>query len=269
MRRRTFLLGTSAVLASGGFLTGSGAFSTTAANRDVAIAIVGDRDAYLGLSTDDMDGGVLFEDGTRTAPEQFDIYNRTASDVSIDVTLDGTLRFTGASADSASVDVEDHHLTIRSLAPGEGVSDVTVDLSEKYSSGSLQDTLSFDVEGDGIQIEADRTLNLEPSVVAVELPNIGAPIRIPEIDSVDPSTLQVTLDGNEGETELVGNSGQVKLRYETPEDVGCESPSETVSVVVRGLTRTGERFWGSIDGVNCRDGSDESTETDADEETDH
>ncbi len=179
MRRRKFLLGLTAGLAGASFLTGTGAFSSTEAERSVEITVVGDDDAFLGLREDEMsDGGVLYgTDTPREAPETFDITNQSAGIVGIDIKLqDGELKFTDADADDTdveNVDVEDDHLTIRGMNPGAKVSDVTVAISGT-TSGESKDILSFDVTGEdhGLHIEADRELSLKPDTTT-ETANFG------------------------------------------------------------------------------------------------
>ena len=57
MKRRKFILGTGAAAAGGATLLGSGAFSSVEADRDIAIDVVNDDDAYLRLAAcTDEDG---------------------------------------------------------------------------------------------------------------------------------------------------------------------------------------------------------------------
>jgi len=62
MKRRTILLALGGLAGSSGAAIGSGAFSSTAANRTVSISVAGDMEAYLGI--DEVgDGGRSQIDG--------------------------------------------------------------------------------------------------------------------------------------------------------------------------------------------------------------
>lgn len=173
MKRRKFLLGGSALLASGSLLVSTRSASSVTADRNVQVEIVGDRDAYLGLKEDeDMDeDAVLFgTDMPRESPEKFDIDNQSAGPVDMDVELlNGNLRFTDETSEKkeereTGVDISDDGslLEIKRLGAGERVSDVTV---ANPTTTTESDTLSFDVTGtdDGLQIEAERDLELQPA----------------------------------------------------------------------------------------------------------
>ncbi|MES3160230.1 MAG: DUF1102 domain-containing protein, partial [Halorubrum sp.] len=55
MQRRKFILGLGAALASGSALIGSGAFTSVAAERDIAVNVADDAQALLRLDPDDTD----------------------------------------------------------------------------------------------------------------------------------------------------------------------------------------------------------------------
>lgn len=184
MKRRKFLLGSSAALASGGFLTGTGAFSSASANRSVAVRVVGDENAFLGLSEQGREAdGVLFDaDLPRTEPETFEIVNQSPtaiSEMTVDL-LDGNLEFLTDTATKAGNEDCDVHITERShrvrienLCPGQAVRDITVRIPSAEPNGSVRDTLRFEGDGEGLQIEAQRTLELVPLVEDVRFTGAG------------------------------------------------------------------------------------------------
>lgn len=267
MRRRKFLLGSMALFASGGFLTGAGAFSSTTVERGVRIEVVGDEDAYLGLSDGQTEEeGVLFGvDMPRTAPEKFNVRNQTATAVDIDIELtEENLKFTGWDADNKvdHVSVEGNTLIIEGMEAGTKVSDVGLDIPGT-SESPVSDTLRFEVAGedDGLHIEAERDLRLEPDEIQAEIDfaNISATFEITNLDSVDHGTVKV----NGLDTE---HKGKNKYQIENPSSVSC-SPSETITVTVTGKTNDGVSFEGVASGVNCsqqQDGSGENQERGAD-----
>lgn len=57
MERRKFVLSTGALAAGGSLALGTGAFSSVEAERDVAVSVVGDADAYLGIQPSDGPNG--------------------------------------------------------------------------------------------------------------------------------------------------------------------------------------------------------------------
>lgn len=248
MRRRKFLLGSSAIFASGGFFTSAGAFSSTETQRGVQIAVVGDENAYLGLREEEMDSGqMLFETGMpRTAPETFDITNQTAGPVDMTVELlGGDLAFTDATSGVGDVTVTSSELTITGLESGGQVSDVTIEVPGR-SEKAVSDTLSFDVTGEGLQIDAKRDLELEPAEIDATIDftgSISSAFRIPDIDSVDIDTLTV----NGYETKRTGDD---RFQIREPSKLDCE-PGETITVTVRGATTSGVEFSGTASGLNC------------------
>lgn len=255
MRRRKFLLGSSALVTGGGLLTSAGAFSSTTADRTVKIEIVGDEDAYLGLRGEQTDeGGLLFEtDLPRTAPEQFDITNQTAGSVEMEIELlDGNLVFTAADPGDGvdSVTVEDETLTVSGMAPGAQVADVTIEIPAR-SDGVVTDTVSFDVTGEdgSLQIDAERALELERLAATVNFQGaITATFEIRDIDNVKAST--VTANGYE-----TNSKGGNRFKITDPERIDCEA-GETTTITVRGETTDGSQFSGTATGVRCSKGGD-------------
>ncbi len=240
MRRRQFLLGSSAVLASGALLTGTTAFSSSELNRSVDIAVVADEYGYLGLSEDeDNDSSeateLLFGGGPQTAPVDFRVTNQTSSAVDMDIDLD-TLVFTDRNnwsvdgSTEASIKESGHRVEITDLSPGHSVSGITVD-TPGYGQSKFTDTLSFEVTGehDSINIAADRALTLEvPEIEAdVELndTNSTADIDLSDSASVDNSTLTTTVED-------------------------CGSSNKT-TVTVEGSTESGIPFSGTASDVDC------------------
>ena len=259
MRRRQFLLGSSAVLASGTLLTGTTAFSSSELDRSVDIAVVADEHGYLGLSEGDSEETELLFDGkARTAAVKFRVTNQTSSPVNIDIYLD-TLVFTGADgpADgSATVSVSKRTIKITDLPSGNSVTDITVDVPN-YTRPQFPGVLSFDVTGEdgGIQITADRALTLEvPELTAnVKLANINSPINIalPGSATVDGTTVTAIVDGVEFDTTSAGGSDNLKIDYDDSDKLGCDSSNDETTVTIEGSTTAGIPFSGTVNGVNC------------------
>lgn len=181
MKRRKFLLGSSAALATGGLLTGTGAFSSAEVDRDVTIEVVGDRDAYLGLREEDMEEEELLFGGDlpRIEPETFDIINQSATEITeMKVRLlDERLEFmetASATGEHTTVTSPDKHsLTFENLHPGEKITDVKIRIPTAELNGVVRDRLLFEVDGPGLSIEAERTLELVPLVERVRFRGAG------------------------------------------------------------------------------------------------
>lgn len=259
MKRRKLLLGSGAIFASGGFMTGTQAFSSAEVERNVKIEIVGDKNAILGLKEDEMgEDGVLFGGhGSRTAPETFDVINQHSAPVDIDITLlEGKLEFTDvdSSEGEESIELNPYLISITDLQSGTQISDVTIEISQ-LNSRYKTDTLQFEVEGDGLHINAKRELTLEPAELdaGIKLENINAPIKIdlPSGEEVDKDTLSITIDDNLVETKSVGESNNIRLDFEEKEELGCDSPDDSIDVDVKGKTVSGIPFSGTAQNVNC------------------
>jgi hypothetical protein len=254
VKRRKFLLGSSAVFASGGFLTGTRAFSSAEVERSVQIEVVGDQNAYLGLTEDQMDeGGVLFgAEMPRIESESFNVINQSTSQVSITIELShGNLRFT---APGEKIGENEDTIEVEGLKPGEDLTGVTVGLPKELNgSTGIGDILSFEVDGDGLHIEAERTLQLKPRELEVDvsLSNINAPIKIPNLKN--PNVQTVTVDGKEVTTITDGSN--TNIQFDDSSDLGCSSPSDTISVTVSGTTANGRPFSGTATDVKCSNGN--------------
>ena len=252
MNRRKFLLGSSATLASAGFLTGTGAFTSAEAERNVKIEVVGDKYAYLGLREDQIkEEGVLFgTDMPRTAPEEFKLTNQTATAVDIDIKLlKGNLEFdewTIGNEDKVDgVSVETNTLTIEGMEPGAKVSEVTIDIPGT-SEFSVDDTLRFEVTGEDndLYIEAERVLTLEPDEIPAvirKFANVSSTFEIANLDYVNHSTVKV----NGLDTE---HKAKNKYKIKNPE-FDCVS-GDMINVTVTGKTKAGVDFTGTAS-VKC------------------
>jgi hypothetical protein len=195
VKRRKFLLGSTATLASASLLTGTGAFSSVEADRNVKVKIVSDGDAYLGLTEDGTDNeNVLFDDHTvRTEPETFDIVNQSANALSeIRVSLDDErLEFfqivssdslqvedlpSEESVDGIGIQISDSKIQIEDLPSGESIDGIGIRISDSEindDAGVVTDELLFEVDDSELEIEAKRTLKLQPFVEDVKFTGAG------------------------------------------------------------------------------------------------
>ncbi|PSP91277.1 hypothetical protein BRC87_03600 [Halobacteriales archaeon QS_4_66_20] len=146
MNRRTFLLGSAATLTGSGLLVGARGYSRVESQREVAVDVVGDEDAYLGIVYPES-----VEFGCETTVE---IGLRNQTKIPLDrVDVDARVRGDGVTVDG--VDVPD------SIELGEEeVVDVT--LSCDGAAGS-EPTLAFDVSvaGEDTSIETERSRVIE------------------------------------------------------------------------------------------------------------
>jgi len=259
VKRRKLLLGSAAIFASGGFMTGTQAFSSTEVERNIKIEIVGDKNAILGLKEDEMDeGSVLFgEQGSRTAPETFDVINQHSAPVDIDIALlEGELKFTDvdSSEGEESIELKPYLISITNLQPGTQISEVMIEISQGNSQYNT-DTLQFEVEGDGLYINAKRELTLEPAELDadIRLNNINAPIKIdlPAGQEVDKDTVTATIDDEPVSIKQVGGSDNIKLGFEESSELGCESLGDSIDVMIEGESQSGIPFSGTAQDVNC------------------
>ena len=143
-------------------------FSTARVERDVRVEVVADDEALLGLTEDGgNDGDVLFEDGSREVPTSFDVVNQTAGEITVEMELGGDLKFVDAELSSDDEAETAHTLHAEGIDPGEAVEEVKIGIpgSELDGSNSVSDTIHFHVEGDGLQIDAERTVELEPEEI--------------------------------------------------------------------------------------------------------
>ena len=140
-------------------------FSTAQVERDVRVEVVADDEALLGLTEDGGNGGdVLFADGPGDVPATFDVINQTAGEVTVEMELD-VLEFDHEAV--SSDDEPENTLHAEGVGPGEAIEDVEIGIpgSELDGSNSVSDTIHFHVEGDGLQIDAERTVELEPEEI--------------------------------------------------------------------------------------------------------
>lgn len=265
MRRRKFILASSAALATGGFFTGTGAFTSAEVDRDITVEIVGDGDAYLGLSEDEMpEDGVLFgTDLPRIEPETFDVINQSATEITeMTITLDDeNLEFMDVDSPGGgtSVSVGTYSVQIENLSPGQAVTDVkiripTSDLKSGLN-GTVSDRLLFEVDGPGLYIEAERTLELEPLVQQVLFRGAGG-VDI-TTNAREPfevlywSASQMLIDSDDDDDQDDGNSSQANNETDSEADEGNQglppgeiSRYDTNRVEVR---PTGRTLRGALD----------------------
>jgi len=163
VKRRKFILGSSAALVSASFVASAGAFSSTETERDVQIEIAGDKNAYLSLD-DGESSEMLFDSGAVGAPGEFTIKNQGTKTVEITVEIQNSdandqgcdLKFeTGGSNKKLE------------LTLGSGAKSV---VKIKFSgtcanNGTGDGSLSFEVTDtdDELQIDTQRDLTLKNS----------------------------------------------------------------------------------------------------------
>lgn len=114
--RRNTLIGLGAVVAGGGLVLGTGAFTTVEAERTVSVETAGDANALLGLEPSDGeddegyaqvdDDGLVFIDFETDDAEGLNLEARTTFDELIDVTNNGT-----DDVDELIFDVDDDDLS--------------------------------------------------------------------------------------------------------------------------------------------------------------
>lgn len=148
MKRRTFLLGSSALFASGAFATGTGAFSSGELDRDADVAVVGDDEAYLALTTEDGEPtvGLYSAEGPFQVPKPITIANQLDQAIAITIESPDPITLDGEEDVAFDLDVGEDNV-------------VVVDLTDNEP---IEATLEISADGDGVQIEATRTIDLEP-----------------------------------------------------------------------------------------------------------
>lgn len=263
MKRRTFVLGSAAVILGGtGFISGTASYSTSRMERDVVVEVVADRHALLSLregeeSTNEND--VLFEDANyREAPVSFTVANKSSSPIDITITLeprDGGQLFQFLDFNTADVYTDysagEYANCEIGLGPGDS-QQITVDLRDYRH--KAENTIRFDGNDDGgLYMHAVRTLKLRPEELAadVRLDDTASPIEIyhPDPDDVNFDSVEVEIDGDEVDTEIV--NGEIEIVYDDGEEVGCEDTDDTVDVDVFGETDDGYPFSATVSDVNC------------------
>ena len=161
MKRRKFILGSSAALASASFVASAGAFSSTETERDVQIEIAGDKNAYLSLD-DGESSEMLFDSGAVGAPGEFTIKNQGTKTVEITVEIQNSDANDQGCNLKFETEGSNKELT---LEPG-GESDIEIKFSGTCADyGEGDGTLSFEVTDadDELQIDTQRDLTLENS----------------------------------------------------------------------------------------------------------
>jgi phage gp45-like len=177
VKRRKFLLGSSALFASGGLLTGTGAFSSTEAEREIRTRVEDDSDAYLRLVTDE-DGnpevGLLDADGPFKAPKKITIENQLSSDHELNITVKSNhekvrLDKKGDESDDKKGDESDDKkgdsITF-GISEGEA-QDIEINLKENIEIEAKLDINAEDNES--VVIDATRTIELEPHIEVQEV----------------------------------------------------------------------------------------------------
>lgn len=143
-------------------------FTRGAADRETRADLVGDEDAYLGLTEDGVAaGGVLFGGGSRPSPATFAVVNRLTEPLSLTVESD---RFRFETSDGAITD-DGRRLLVDdagdALGPGERLGPVTVrptDAAITSAVGStVTGTIDITADGEETRIDAERDLSLEVS----------------------------------------------------------------------------------------------------------
>lgn len=145
MKRRTLILLLGGA-SSGAMSVGTGAFSSVEAERGVAVNVVEDENAYLGLDVENRTATV-----GRPA-EVVDITNSFADDLSLDVSVEGMNEV--VSGVTVGDESPDEAFSLE-LAPGESES-VSITCGQV---GDASFTLGFSGETDGASVEKTRTFD--------------------------------------------------------------------------------------------------------------
>lgn len=257
MKRRKFLLGSSAALASAGFLTGTGAFSSAEVKRDVKIVVVSDSEGYLGLSEDgaEMTEYLFGDEGYREAPETFQITNQTTTTVEVDLSLKENNLVFNEPQDSDFPKI---------LDPGEPI-DVEVSLPDGTG---REDTLVFDVTGEdgkAVEIHAERMLKLEPQPVGATISGGGSIDAEFVVQEPDAAVIENFVANRTKFDPTKSESHKAKIDYDDKSDLGCNSNNK-ITVTVEG-SAPGKVFSEDVT-VNCprTSGNNENSENDGDSE---
>ena len=229
MKRRKLLLGSSALLASGAFISGSGAFSSVESEREISVAVANDKEAYLGLETDE-DGevtvGLLSAEGPFEAPQTITVGNHLTEELEVKIESDDaiTLDSENDTSDSDSVRFD--------LGIGE-YEDVEVDLKENEE---LDAELDITAEGDSVSVSAARNIKLEPALRIDEVIFQGA-------GGVDIHAI------SSGPSELVYWVAD-EIESTKSEEVSEDNSSNNHSSGSEGSGRSGSRSPGKITSFN-------------------
>ena len=207
-------------------------FSTARVERDVRVEVVADDEALLGLTEDGgNDGDVLFEDGSREVPTSFDVVNQTAGEITVEMELGGDLKFVDAELSSDDEAETAHTLHAEGVGPGEAIEDVEIGIpgSELDGSNSVSDTIHFHVEGDGLQIDAERTVELEPEEIETSF----------ELRRGNSGGNEISGDDPENGTDRAGNQSTAN----DSNDEGKTSVDVDVTLVSGGT----DSVWASVE----------------------
>jgi len=189
-------------------------FSTAQVERDVQVEVVADDEALLGLTEDGgNDGDVLFEDGSREAPTSFEVINQTANDLTVEMTLEGDLEFVDAKLSNGNKLEENGTHCLKAEVPiGEEIEEVVIGIpgSELDGSNQVTDTIHFHVEGDGLQIDAERTVELEPEETETNF-ELRRGSSGGNGDSVNSSTNGTSEDETQSTTAAVNDEGKTSV----------------------------------------------------------
>lgn len=203
MKRRTVLAGLGALTASGTFAIGSGAFTSTAAEREVTIEVVDDPDAYMGMS---YDTGVFVQ---------------LCNQFPVDVTID-SFEISDV-PNGVEISYDDSDPEGETLTPGGSCVDVALDISctEVQTEETIEITFDIEASGDDNEIEfsatrEDRTVTLpqecleeEIEIDCVDFSGGGggnAEIQSPDTGTVDDVTIwHIPQSGSEGPLEEDGD----------------------------------------------------------------
>ena len=156
MRRRTFLLGSTATFASAGLLTGTGAFTSTEGERGIDVDVADDERALLALTTDENGEGTVDTHGLLDAdewfhtPQKITIENQLTHAVPVRIETDDDV------TDPDSIEADD-------LGPGE-TETIEIDLPEN---GEVDANLHIIAGGDADEstaIVVTRSLKLQSYV---------------------------------------------------------------------------------------------------------
>ena len=170
MKRRKLLLYGGAAVAGSGTLVGSGAFSSTQVERGVYVSVADDANAYLALTgrdSDDEDGvGLYGADEPFDSPAMVTVRNQLSSRLT--VRIHGSATHTAVTLDTADDAGTSKYAVEFEIGTGEA-QDVDVDVDDY---GTFAVTIDIGATGEGVSIDATRTIDLEN------------PEPIPEVDSV-------------------------------------------------------------------------------------
>lgn len=196
-------------------------------DRDVAVDVVDDEDAYLGLHEETDDSGLLF-DGTRTPPAPFTVQNQFPESVSVGFELDGhDVRVGRLEGDDdllePGVEAE--------LDPGGELEALAVDLNPHAELDVDEDwtgQLTIAADGEGSSVTATRTFALESDILAS--------IRVPWLETVVAVREQPveTDDGTDEEVIVIE-----VINWETGETTYRQETEFSFPVVLRLLLRRG------------------------------